>query len=176
VIISVEWATDPAFTQNVSGGNQTCPATNVICWTSFRPNHIWKGRYYWKVKIAGADEPAESPTWMFTGVEPPPQIDQTRPYVRTLSGSARRGSRAYFSAQVRDNKGEVRMRALLTYRGLPVLEGRTPFAPVAWRVKQRFYSIRPLARRLPVGAYKICITAWDRAGNQGRSCARYRVR
>jgi hypothetical protein len=26
VIISVKWATDPEFTQNVSGGNQTCPS------------------------------------------------------------------------------------------------------------------------------------------------------
>ena len=83
--------------------------------------------------------------------------------------------RAFFSARVRDNKGEVRMRAVLSYRALPVLEGRTRFAPVAWSVRQRFYSIRPLPRRLPAGSYKICITAWDRAGNQGHSCARYRV-
>ncbi len=147
VIISVKWATDPGFTENVSGGNQTCPVTNVNCWTSFSPNHTWKGRYYWKVTVA-SDQPAESATWMFS---------------------------AFFTAQVRDNKGEVRMRALLSYRGLPVLEGRTRFAPVVWTVRQRFYSIRPMPRRLPAGIYKICITAWDRAGNQGRSCARYRV-
>jgi hypothetical protein len=173
-IISVKWATDPGFTQNVSGANQTCPVTNVNCWTSFRPNHTWKGRYYWKVTIA-SDEPAESATWMFSGVEAPPQLDRTRPYVRTLAGSAMRGKRAFFTARVRDNRGEVRMRALLTYRGLPVLEGRTQFARVAWTVRQRFYSIRPMPRRLPAGTYKICITAWDRAGNQGQSCARYRV-
>jgi hypothetical protein len=174
VIVSVKWATDPGFTENVSGGNQTCPATNVNCWTSFSPNHTWKGRYYWKVTVA-SEQPAESATWMFTGVEAPPQPDRTRPYVRTFSGSAKRGKRAFFSARVRDNKGEVRMRAVLSYRARPVLEGRTRFAPVAWSVRQRFYSIRPLPRQLPAGIYKICITAWDRAGNQGRSCARYRV-
>ena len=174
VIISVKWATDPGFTENVSGGNQTCPVANVNCWTSFSPNHTWKGRYYWKVTVA-SEQPAESATWMFTGVEAPPKPDRTRPYVRTLSGSAKRGKRAFFSARVRDNKGEVRMRAVLSYRALPVLEGRTRFAPVAWSVRQRFYSIRPLPRRLPAGIYKICITAWDRAGNQGHSCARYRV-
>jgi hypothetical protein len=174
VIISVKWATDPGFTQNVSGANQTCPVTNVNCWTTFRPNHTWKGRYYWKVTIA-SDEPAESATWMFTGIEAPPQIDQTRPYVRTSPGSVKRGKRAFFTAQVRDNKGEVRMRALLTYRGRPVLDGRTGFARVLWTVRQRFYSIRPMPRQLPAGIYKICITAWDRAGNQGQSCARYRV-
>ena len=174
VIISVKWATDPGFTQNVSGANQTCPVTNVNCWTSFRPNHTWKGRYYWKVTIA-SDEPAESATWMFTGIEAPPQIDQTRPYVRTSPGSVKRGKRAFFTAQVRDNKGEVRMRALLTYRGRPVLDGRTGFARVLWTARQRFYSIRPMPRQLPAGIYKICITAWDRAGNQGQSCARYRV-
>ena len=174
VIISVKWATDPGFTQNVSGANQTCPVTNINCWTTFRPNHTWKGRYYWKVTIA-SDEPAESATWMFTGIEAPPQIDQTRPYVRTSPGSVKRGKRAFFTAQVRDNKGEVRMRALLTYRGRPVLDGRTGFARVLWTVRQRFYSIRPMPRQLPAGIYKICITAWDRAGNQGQSCARYRV-
>jgi hypothetical protein len=174
VIISVKWATDPGFTQNVSGANQTCPVTNVNCWTTFRPNHTWKGRYYWKVTIA-SDEPAESATWMFTGIEAPPQIDQTRPYVRTSPGSVKRGKRAFFTAQVRDNKGEVRMRALLTYRGRPVLDGRTGFARVLWTVRQRFYSIRPMPRQLPAGIYRICITAWDRAGNQGQSCARYRV-
>ena len=72
--------------------------------------------------------------------------------------------------------GEARLRAVLSYRTLPVLDGRTQFAPVSWTVRTRFYSIRPLSRRLPAGIYKICITAWDRAGNQGRSCARYRVR
>ena len=175
VIISVKWATDPGFTQSVSGGNQFCPATNVNCWTSFHPNTKFEGRYYWKVTIAGG-EPAESATWMFTGVEAPPKPDRTRPYVRTFSGSAKRGKRAFFSARVRDNLGEARLRAVLSYRTLPVLDGRTQFTPVAWTVRTRFYSIRPLSRRLPAGIYKICITAWDRAGNQGRSCARYRVR
>jgi hypothetical protein len=174
VIISVKWATDPGFTQNVSGANQTCPVTNVNCWTAFRPNHTWKGRYYWKVTVAGG-EPAESATWMFTAVEAPPQVDRTRPYVRAFSGSARRGKRAFFTAQVRDNLGYVRMRALLTYRMRPVLEGRTGFVRVVWSARQRFYSIRPMPRQLPAGLYKICITAWDRMGNQGQSCARYRV-
>ena len=119
---------------------------------------------------------ATSATWMFMAVEPAPEVDRIRPYVRTYSGSAKRGTRAIFIAQVRDNTGQVRMRALLSYRGLPVLEGRTQFSLVVWRVRQRFHSIRPLPRRLPVGVYKICVTAWDRAGNQGRSCARYRVR
>ena len=68
------------------------------------------------------------------------------------------------------------MRALLTYRGLPVLEGRTRFARVGWTVPRALLQ-HPAAcsRRLPAGTYKICITAWDRAGNQGQSCARYRV-
>jgi hypothetical protein len=174
VIVSVKWATDPGFTQNVSGANQTCPVTNVNCWTAFRPNHTWKGRYYWKVTVAGG-EPAESATWMFTAVEAPPQVDRTRPYVRAFPGSAKRGRRAFFTAQVRDNLGYVRMRALLTYRGRPVLEGRTGFVRVVWAARQRFYSIRPMPRQLPAGIYKICVTAWDRMGNQGQSCTRYRV-
>jgi hypothetical protein len=175
VIVVHRLATDPGFTQMVSTNTQACPVTNVNCWTSYKPNASYKGRYYWQVTLTGAAE-ATSDTWMFTAVEPQPEVDRTRPYVLTLNGSARRGKRAFFSAKVRDNSGEVRMRALLTYRGLPVLEGRTPFAPVYWRAPQRFHSTRPLSRRLPAGIYKICITAWDKAGNQGRSCARYRVR
>lgn len=175
VIVMHKIARDAAFTQNAITSTKGCPATNLNCWASFKPHSGYKGRYYWQVSVSGAGQ-ATSATWMFTAVEPLPAVDRTRPYVRTLSGSARRGTRAFFAAQVRDNKGEVRMRALLTYRGLTVLEGRTPFARVVWTVKQRFHSIRPLSRRLPAGVYKICITAWDRAGNQGRSCARYRVR
>jgi hypothetical protein len=174
VIVVHKLATDPALSQNATTTTQACPVSNVNCWSTFKPNASYKGRYYWQVSLVGAAE-AVSPTWMFSASEPPPTVDRTRPYVRTYAGSARRGSRAYFTAQVRDNSGEARMRALLTYRGLRVLEGRTAFARVDWRVKQRFYSIRPLSRRLPAGIYKICVTAWDRAGNQGRSCARYRI-
>jgi hypothetical protein len=175
VILVHKIANDPGLTQNLTVSTYGCPATDLSACTSHRVNATYKGRYYWQVSMVGAAE-GTSATFMFTAAEPPPAVDRIKPYVRTFSGSARRGTRAHFSAQVRDNTGEVRMRALLTYRGLPVLEGRTQFAPVTWRVKQRFYSIRPLSRRLPRGIYKICITAWDRAGNQGRSCARYRVR
>jgi hypothetical protein len=175
-IVSVKWATDPGFTQNVSGANQTCPVANLNCWTTFRPNHTWAGRYYWKVEIAGLAQHVSSSSWRFTALEPARQFDRVKPYVRTFHGGAKRGRRAFFFARIRDNSGEARILAVLIHRGLPVLEGNTPYGPVSWRVRRRFHSIRPLSRRLPAGIYKICITAWDRAGNTGRSCARYRIR
>lgn len=174
-VYSLRRGTDPGLTQNVVNETHACPMSDVNCWGGYQPNGELEGRFYWQVTMV-APVVAASPVWMFTGMKAPVAVDTVKPYVRTFTGSARRGARAHFKAKVRDNTGEVRMRALLTYRGLPVLEGRTQFARVDWRITQQFFSIRPLSRRLPAGIYKICITAWDRAGNQGRSCARYRVR
>lgn len=167
--------TDPGLTQNVTTSTYGCPVTNLSACLTHSPSASYKGRYYWQVSMVGAAE-ARSATWMFMGTEPRPAFDRFRPRVRTFWGSARRGKRAFFYAQVRDNLGEVRMLTVLIYRGLPVFESNTPFKRVSWRVRQRFHSMRPLSRRMPAGVYKICVTAWDRAGNKGRSCARYRVR
>jgi hypothetical protein len=175
VILVHRIGTDPGLTQNVTTSTYGCPVTDLSRCLSHSPNASYRGRHYWQVSMVGAAE-ARSATWMFMGVEPRPAFDRSRPRVRTFWGSARRGKRAFFFAQVRDNLGEVRMLTVLIYRGLPVLEGNTPFKRVSWRARQRFHSQRPLSRRMPAGVYKICVTAWDRAGNKGRSCARYRIR
>jgi hypothetical protein len=125
--------------------------------------------------MVGAAE-ARSATWMFMGVEPRPAFDRSRPRVRTFWGSARRGKRAFFYAQVRDNLGEVRMLTVLIYRGLPVLEGKHALQARQLAGPAAVPQPAALSRRMPAGIYKICVTAWDRAGNKGRSCARYRVR
>jgi hypothetical protein len=208
VIVVHKLATDPAFTQNVSGNTHACPTTDLNCWTSFRPNATYNGRFYWKVSLVGAVE-ATSATWTFTGVPPADrdrdgvpdrtdncptvknadqadtdrngrgdacQPDRSAPRVRAVAGSARRGQTAYFRARVADDRRYARLRAALEFHGRVVLRGSTPVLFVQWRQPASFLSDRPLPRWLPAGAYRFCVTAWDRAGNRARSCAPYRVR
>ena len=169
------YASDRAMTRQVSTTTRTCPAADVNCWTSHRPSETLYGRYYWQVSLAGAVQ-ATSMTHLLSVTGPRDEIDRTRPTVRALGGTGSRGRRALFSARVKDNSGEARLDAQLTHRGVPVVEGKTGFMPVTWAARRGMRSTRPLSRRLTPGVYRLCVTAWDRAGNRGRSCAQYRVR
>ena len=169
------YASDRALTQQVVATTRTCPATHLNCWTSHRPAETFYGRYYWQVSLSGAVQ-ATSPTNLLSVAGPRDEIDRSRPAVRALTGSARRGARAFFAARVRDNSGEARLDAQLTYRNLPVVEGRTGFLPARWPARRSMRSTRPLSRRLAAGTYRLCVTAWDRAGNRAQSCVPYRVR
>jgi hypothetical protein len=169
------YASDRAMTQQVFTTTRTCPAADANCWTSYRPSASFYGRYYWQVSLSGAVQ-AASATHLLSVAGPREELDRARPAVRALGGTARRGSRAFFAARVRDNSGEARLDAQLTHRGVPVVEGKTSFAPVVWGARQRVRATRPLSRRLSPGRYLLCVTAWDRAGNRARSCAPYFVR
>jgi hypothetical protein len=169
------YASDRAMTRQVSTTTRTCPTTDVNCWTSHRPSETFFGRYYWQVTLAGAVQ-ATSTTHLLSVTGPRDELDRTRPTVRALGGTATRGRRALFGARVKDNSGEARLDAQLTYRGVPVVEGKAGFMPVTWGARRGIRSTRPLSRRLTPGVHRLCITAWDRAGNRGQSCARYRVR
>ncbi|HEX7256377.1 MAG TPA: hypothetical protein VF236_10660 [Gaiellaceae bacterium] len=169
------YASDAALTREVSTTSRTCPAANVNCWSKYRPSATFYGRYYWQVSLSGAVQ-ATSGTFLFSATGPRTKPDRARPLVRALGGTATRGQRAVFAARVRDDSGEARLDAQLLHRGLKVVQGQTSFAPAAWAARQRFRSTRPLPARFPAGAYTLCVTAWDRAGNRSRHCARYRVR
>ena len=175
VQVSHRYASDRAMTQQVSTTTRTCPATDVNCWTSHRPKETFYGRYYWQVALGGAVQ-ASSATHLLSVTGPRDELDRTRPSVRALGGSASRGRRALFLARVTDNSGEARLDAQLTHRGVPVVEGKAGFTPVVWAARRGIRSTRPLSRRLSAGTYRLCVTAWDRAGNRSQSCARYRVR
>jgi len=175
VQVSHRYASDRAMTQQVSTATRTCPTTDVNCWTTHRPKETFYGRYYWQVTLAGAVQ-AASTTHLLSVTGPRDELDRTRPSVRALEGSASRGRRALFLARVRDNSGEARLDAQLTHRGVPVVEGKATFAPATWAARSGIRSTRPLSRRLAPGSYRLCVTAWDRAGNRSQSCARYRVR
>jgi hypothetical protein len=175
VQVSHRYASDRAMTQQVSTTSRTCPTAEANCWTTHRPKETFYGRYYWQVTLSGAVQ-ASSATHLLSVTGPRDELDRTRPAVRALGGSASRGRRALFLARVSDNSGEARLDAQLTHRGVPVVEGKAGFAPVTWAARRGIRSTRSLSPRLDPGTYRLCVTAWDRAGNRSRSCARYRVR
>jgi hypothetical protein len=175
VAVTHQVATDQAFTQNVTTTTRSCPAGNVNCWTTLRPTSSPAGRHYWRVSVSGALT-ATSRTWMFLGVAPGAKPDRARPRVRAYPGAARRGRKAVFVARVSDDRGQARMRVDLAYRNQFVFRTMTLLKPVRWTVRQRFDSRAPLPRTLAPGRYRLCVTAWDRTGNEAKSCAVYRIR
>jgi hypothetical protein len=175
VAVTHQVATDQTFTQEVVTTTRSCPAINVNCWTTFRPTRSPAGRRYWRVSVTGAVT-ATSRTWMFLGVAPRPKPDRARPRVRAYPGAGQRGRKAVFVARVADDRGEARMRVDFGYRNQLVFRTTTLLKPVRWSVRQRFDSRAPLPRSLYPGRYRLCVTAWDRTGNQAKSCAHYFVR
>jgi hypothetical protein len=175
VSVTHQVATDQTFTQGLVTTTRNCPAGNMNCWTTFRPNRSHAGRHYWRVSVSGAAT-AASRTWMYLGVATRATPDRTRPRVRTSPGAAQRGRKAVFVVRVADDRGEARMRLDLAYRNQLVFRAMTLLKPVRWSVRQRFDSRAPLSRSLQPGRYRVCVTAWDRTGNEARSCAVYRIR
>jgi hypothetical protein len=175
VAVTHQVAADQSFTDEVTTTTRQCPAANVNCWSSLLARRAYSGRRYWRVAVSGAVT-ATSPTWLFVGTTTQTGLDRVRPRVRAYPGAASRGRKAVFVARVSDNRGEARMRVDLAYRNQLVFRTMTLLKPVRWAVKQRFDSRVRLPRSLHPGRYRLCVTAWDRTGNQARSCARYTVR
>jgi hypothetical protein len=178
VVIVLRTATDPALTQNAIENTFSCRVRDVNCTTSFRPNRVYQGAYYWRVTVAGSVR-ATSETWSFTGVKRGAgrgTSDRAKPRVQSIAGVAQRGQTAFFGARASDDSGVVRLRAALLRRGHEVARASAAFRAVTWRHKQTLFSSRPLSRGLVAGAYTLCVTAWDRAGRSARDCAAYRLR
>jgi hypothetical protein len=177
VITTIRTATDPSLAQNAAENTFSCQVRSADCRTHFRPNRLYAGRYYWRVTLSGAVR-ATSQTWSFVGIRQAGGTgpDTVKPRVRALAGVAQRGQTAFFSARVGDDRGVVRLRAALSRRGHELARATVPFRTVTWERKQTLFSNRRLPRSIVAGAYRLCVTAWDRAGNAARSCAPYRVR
>jgi hypothetical protein len=177
VLLTVRAATDPGLTQNAAENTFSCKVRSASCRSSFRANRLFAGRYFWRVTMSGAAQ-ATSPTWSFVGLRQggPAGADRRKPRVRALVGVAQRGQIAFFAARVSDDSGFARLRATLLRRGREVARASSPFRPVTWARRETLFSNRPLSRGLAAGAYSLCVTAWDRAGNAARGCAPYRVR
>jgi hypothetical protein len=177
VLVVVRTGTDAELTQNVVENTFACPVRNVNCKTSFKPNRVFAGRYYWRVNLSGAAH-SQSETWSFLGVRRGGERarDRTKPRVQALVGMAQRGQTAFFAARTADDSGIVRLRAALIRRGHEAARATAAFRAVSWSQRQTLFSSRPLSRALPAGPYRLCVTAWDRAGNAARGCAPYRIR
>jgi hypothetical protein len=102
--------------------------------------------------------------------------DRTRPRVKVLAGSGRRGEVAFLTARVADDRGSVRLSATLAYHGHVLYRGRFGWAQTDWATPHTFYTQSKLPRSLPTGAYSACVKAWDRAGNSAHACAPYSIR
>ena len=170
-----ELATDPSFSPGSMYGTDgnSCVLPNYACWTSYTAQKAygppWGRTFYWRIIFNGVTSAVGS----FRVVLAP---DLVKPRVRAYGGSARRGAVAHFMARAADDRGPVRYRATLEWRGLTVLGKSFPFANTVWSAPLTFYSRGPLPRRMPAGRYQFCITAWDQAANRARSCALYRIR
>lgn len=177
VLVSLRIATDPGLTQNASESTFACPARDVTCRTSFKPNRVYQGTNYWRVTVAGAVR-AVSETRSFIGVRQGGAFgpDRSKPRVLALSGVAQRGQTAFFSARADDDRRVLRLRATLMRDGREYARATGTYRPVSWSRRQTLYSNGPLPRRFAAGAYRLCMTAWDRAGNAARSCVPYRLR
>jgi hypothetical protein len=104
------------------------------------------------------------------------KVDNVKPRVRVLPGSAKRGKRAQLLVRAADDRGRVRLRVTLEYHGRTLYSGRMPMTVTYWAHPLFFHSSRPLPRFLPAGRYQACARAWDESGNTARSCAWYHVR
>jgi hypothetical protein len=176
-IVTTYWelSTDPYFGpgQMIGTEGQSCSTQNYRCWTTWTPPKAYGPPYgrtfFWRVVFNGVTSAVGSFKVVLAR-------DTTKPRVRAYGGSARRGTTAHFRARVSDDRGPVRYRATLEWRGLPVLARSFPFLHAVWSAPLDFWSARPLPRRMRPGRYQFCLTAWDQTGNRARSCAVYRIR
>jgi hypothetical protein len=104
------------------------------------------------------------------------QPDAVKPRVQVFPGSARRGRRAYLRFRATDDRDYVRFRVSFLYRGRLAMWVDFGFSQLSWSQRLVFYTTRPLPRRLRAGRWVACVTVWDKASNQAKACAPYRIR
>src|SRR6266545_1767860 len=157
--------------------NFACPASDPNCTSSYAPPRSYAPPFpkifYWRVGVTTSAGLVWSATSMFKVVD---LADTVKPRVRVDRGSARRGTRARLLVHAADDRGRVRLRVMLNYRGRTLYNGRFPLTPTSWAVPLSFSTSTPLPRFLPSGRYEACVRAWDEAGNTARSCAAYQIR
>ena len=172
VAVSWQLSTDPGFGAGQIAGTEihTCPARNYNCWTAATPARAYGAQtYYWRVKLGDVYSDVGS----FTVKIP----DHAKPRVRAVSGNARRGKRAHFAVRAADDRGEVRYRATLLWRGgYTVLARSFPFVRDGLGQAARLLERPAPPDPAPPWSLPFCVKAWDRAGNHAKNCAPYRIR
>jgi hypothetical protein len=102
--------------------------------------------------------------------------DHVKPRVQAYRGSAQRGRRPVLEVRAADDRDFVRLQAAFFYRGRVAMSYSFAFAHMNWGTRATLRTRTALPRFLPNGRYRVCVTAWDKASNQARSCVRYRIR
>lgn len=123
-------------------------------------------RYYWRVQVGDA----VSPIWTMQVTS---GGDRTPPHVSTQRGSGRRGAVGYFDFFVWDDGSSTRLSFDLVRARRVVLRASVGWGSHGQGLQERL-SIR-LPKALKAGGYNWCMTAFDRAGNHAKSCARYAI-
>src|SRR6266545_5699204 len=176
--VMFQLGTNPGFAAGTyTQENFACPASDPNCTSSYAPPRSYAPPFpkifYWRVGVTTSAGLVWSATSMFKVVD---LADTVKPRVRVDRGSARRGTRARLLVHAADDRGRVRLRVMLNYRGRTLYNGRFPLTPTSWAVPLSFSTSTPLPRFLPSGRYEACVRAWDEAGNTARSCAAYQIR
>jgi hypothetical protein len=104
------------------------------------------------------------------------QLDRVKPRVKVYSGSAVRGRRAFLHFRAGDDRDYVRFRVSFLYRERLAMWVDFPFVQLSWSTRATFYTKQRLPRQVRPGRYLACVTAWDKASNQAKGCAPYRIR
>ena len=104
------------------------------------------------------------------------QIDTVKPRVQVYAGSAKRGRKAFLRFRAADDRDFIRFRVSFLYRGRLAMWVDFGFVKLSWSQRAVFYTTRALPRRMRAGRYVACVTAWDKASNQAKACAPYRIR
>jgi Thrombospondin type 3 repeat len=101
-------AADAGFSKDASAESQYCPATNVNCWTSVRPERNWGppagSVWYWRVGVSTSAGTVYSPTWSFRADEP---ADRDRDGVRDASDNCPAVANPTQHDSNRDGKGDA---------------------------------------------------------------------
>ncbi len=103
------------------------------------------------------------------------QPDHVAPQVRVSPGTGRRGQTLFMTVRAGDDRGTIRMRVWVSYKGHLLMQQYFPLSPSHVGQQHTFYSQQPLPAALPAGVYQACAKAWDRAGNNAQSCAAYHI-
>jgi hypothetical protein len=176
--VMFQLGTDAGFAAGTyTQDNFACPASDPNCTSSYAPPRSYAPPFpkvfYWRVGVTTSAGQVWSATAMFWVVN---LADTVKPRVRVDPGSAKRGSRAHLLVRAADDRGRVRLRVMLNYRGRTLYNGRFPLTPTSWAAPLSFRTSTPLPRFLPRGRYEACVRAWDEAGNTARACAAYQIR
>ncbi|MGH3022362.1 MAG: hypothetical protein ACRDNI_01780 [Gaiellaceae bacterium] len=151
--ISYSWTTAPTSVPDTTKDAEETATANTS-------HSLGNGR--WFLHIRAVDNVGN---WSQPAHYGPYLVDITVPRVLALGVSPRAGERVRLRYRTSDNNDRTRERITVTRSGSVVASWRRPMAVAQWSTLQ---SVRWTPRRS--GRHRLCIQAWDPAGNSSRDC------